>query len=243
MVARAKGGRRRVGRIIFAVLTVYFFVTAAIAATNIISTQKGYAQASVEYSELRQYAPVNPLDSVASKQVSEKMAQLQMINPDCIGWIQIEGTSIDYPIVLGKDNNTYLHTTFSGNENYSGAIFMDYRCRAGFDDPVAILYGHNMKDGSMFADLNRYLENGYREAHPKFTITTLDGKTRVYTIYFIKDTDMYDDLYTIPGRSPEEAITMLKDMGVPPNLDAILLSTCTNSGGSTGRLLIYAMEK
>jgi len=243
MVETAKKGKRRVGRLVFVLLSVYFLVTAGIAATNIISTQRGYAQAQDEYRVLRQYAPQDLATISHGAIANTQFAELLSINPEFIGWISIEGTSVDYPVVLGRDNSTYLYTTFSGEENYSGAVFMDYRSTEGFESAVSIIYAHNMKDGSMFADLNELLDNQYREAHPKIVIVDLDGVTHHYSIHYVKLTDMYDEVYGVPGKNSDDGDEILKSLGFPPGVKAILLSTCTNSGASTERLLIYAVEK
>ncbi len=81
---------------------------------------------------------------------------LRAINGDIVAWIQIPGIGMDYPVVQGKDNEHYLHYTFDGKENKAGSIFLDYRNRADFTDDKMILYGHNMKDGSMFSNLKNF---------------------------------------------------------------------------------------
>ena len=84
-------------------------------------------------------------------------ANLKAINEDIIGWIQIEGTEISYPIVKGIDNSYYLNHTVQKTYNIAGSIFLDYRNERDFSDSKNIIYGHNMKDGSMFHVLRNYL--------------------------------------------------------------------------------------
>ena len=89
---------------------------------------------------------------------------LKAINPEVIGWIQIEGTSISYPIMKGKDNDYYLKHTFEGNYNAAGSIFIDYTNNSNFEDCNTIIYGHNMKNGSMFGLLRKHFKD--RESVP-----------------------------------------------------------------------------
>ena len=92
-----------------------------------------------------------------------KLEELRAVNPDIIGWIKVEGTEINYPLVLGDDNEYYLDHAYNGEYLRSGTIFADYRCsRASiYDNRNTVLYGHNMASGDMFAIVNTY------EKHPE----------------------------------------------------------------------------
>ena len=91
---------------------------------------------------------------------------LKEINPDVCGWICIEGTNIDFPILRGEDNELYLNTDFYGKQSFMGSIFMDYRCAADFSDDFTLIYGHNVKGGRMFADLCKFKDQSFFDAHP-----------------------------------------------------------------------------
>ena len=146
-------------------------------------------------------------------------------NPDYIGWISIKGTTIDYPVVRGSDNQHYLKTSFSGQKNSSGAIFMDFRCEQNFDGPVSIVYGHNMKNGSMFAPLHKYLDAAFMEAYPEIVVTTLDGETLIYRIYDARETTVWDMDYSLN----------VTDSGAGRLL---FLSTCVSGSEEDVRLLV-----
>lgn len=118
------------------------------------------------------------------------------INPDIIGWIQIPGTVVDYPVVQVWDNDTYLHTTFEGRRNASGAIFADYRSASDFSDPNTLIYGHKMKNGTMFALLTDYLQPSFYEAHPTLTVYTSDAEYH-YEIFSVYVTAPDDPAYTL----------------------------------------------
>lgn len=82
--------------------------------------------------------------------------KLEEINPDVIAWIEIPGLEISYPVVQGRDNDYYLHHLITGENHKSGSIFMDFHNQEDLSDRNTIIYGHNMKDGSMFGTLDQY---------------------------------------------------------------------------------------
>ena len=107
---------------------------------------------------------------------------LQAVNPDVIAWIDIPGLSISYPVVQGTDNAYYLHHLFTGEYNSSGSIFADWHNQPDFTDPNTIVYGHNMKNGSMFGTLSHYQDQALWEASPYFYLY-VPGKVLKYQIF------------------------------------------------------------
>lgn len=106
-------------------------------------------------------------------------AALREINPDIVAWIYIEGTKINYPIVQGEDNSYYLKHLFSGEWNGSGCIFLDFRNDASFADRHSIIYGHHMKNGTMFTDLDKYKKQEFFDEHPVALLLTPDKNYKV----------------------------------------------------------------
>ncbi|HNW04006.1 MAG TPA: class B sortase [Oscillospiraceae bacterium] len=100
---------------------------------------------------------------------------LRQGSPDVVGWIRSEDGEISYPVVLGEDNDYYLTHLFNGEKNKLGSIFMDYRCSGDFSDRNTVVYGHNMKDGSMFSSLTNYEDQGYYDDYPSMALYTPDG--------------------------------------------------------------------
>jgi len=163
--------------------------------------------------------------------------ELAALNRDFKGWMTV-GSNIDYPVVRGSDNSKYLNTTFMGQRNTAGAIFMDYRHIEGFDEQVCIIYGHNTRDGSMFSPLIRYLEPAYLQSNPNISITTRDGRKLTYRIFAAKLTDAWDMAYTI-GITDSARATEFPD--APQNASRfLLLSTCTRGGSNDERVLVFA---
>lgn len=97
---------------------------------------------------------------------------LAEVNPDVIGWIRIPDTNVDYPIVQTGDNDKYLHTSFEGEESVAGAVYLDFESDSDMMGFNNILYGHNMKNGSMFKDIVKYKDQSYFDEHKYFEIYT-----------------------------------------------------------------------
>ena len=150
---------------------------------------------------------------------SDNFDALRVLHPGTVGWIVVPETGISYPIVQGSDNNRYLHHTFLGVRNNSGAIFIDFRNAADFSDPHTIVYGHNMRDGSMFAPLH-----GWDGDH--FIIYTPDGMM-AFEVFDRQIVQANDELFQL--RSPPT------DNGAR----VVMLSTCV-TGRPSVRYVIQA---
>ena len=137
--------------------------------------------------------------------------------------IQILGLGVDYPVVQGKDNDHYLHYTFDGKANKAGSIFLDYRNRKDFTDSKVILYGHNMKDGSMFSNLKKYQDTGFRKEQGRVLIYLLE-KVLECEIVECRHVSVRDSVYDVRQN----------DKGTIPK--EIILSTCSSS--SSMRLIL-----
>ncbi len=166
-------------------------------------------------------------------------AKLQAINPDVVGWLEIEAIdSISYPIVQSGDNSYYLTHTVEQAENTSGAIFMDYHNSADFADCNTIIYGHNMKNGSMFGLLKRLLENEKYKDSKYLWICTPAASYR-YEIFSLQYAQVEGETYTLFSAHDEQFGNYLVQMRQksevdlePVNLNAqdriVTLSTCTS---------------
>lgn len=97
---------------------------------------------------------------------------LRQINSDIVGWIYLEGSEINYPIAQSEDNTYYLKHLFDRSSNSSGCIFLDCRNAADFTDRHSIIYGHHMKNGTMFSGLDSYKSQEYYDAHPQILLLT-----------------------------------------------------------------------
>ena len=225
-----------------------------------------YKAGTDEYEELQQYVleeipEENETDTAETENDTEEtgteeeqvqrvaLSELQAQNPDTVGWIEIPGTGISYPLMQADDNAYYLNHTFSGKVNSAGSIFMEQLNSSDFTDLHTIIYGHNMKNGSMFAGLKNYSSPSYLVSHPTVYLDLADG-THAYQIFSVYEAAADSDSYTIgfaPDEQYEEYLRTIKgrseyDTGVDVTKDdfIITLSTCTRSGED--RYLVHAKK-
>lgn len=224
---------------------------------KIFSLYKQYQVGVREYEDLRQYTE-DKKKKPEKKDVCPKKVdfdKLKKINPDVVGWIYIPNTEIDYPIVKGKDNKQYLHRTYKGVNNFAGSIFLDCDCRADFYSANSIVYGHNMRNGSMFGLLKKYYDTNYNKKanfkKRKIIWIITPEREKEYTIFSAREINVYKDLepYFIDFTSLEayqefldQAVDKsLYKTGVPVDTSnfVLTLSTCTSTTES-GRFIVHA---
>lgn len=129
----------------------------ALSIFEIFSINSRYAHEEEIRRQMEQYRPgPGTISLVEEEIVNQNVLDAQELNGDIVGWLTMEGTRIDYPFVQVGDNDYYLRRDINETFAYAGTIFMDYRCAMDFSDFATVLYGHNMKNGSMFFDLQRY---------------------------------------------------------------------------------------
>lgn len=115
---------------------------------------------------------------------------LLKINPQILGWIAIPGTRLSFPLLQGEDNDFYLHHNIYGQESRYGAIFADYKADLYGGESNIIIYGHHMRNGSMFGSLEEYDSRPYYEEHPSFFLL-LPEEEREYEIIAVLKNDIY----------------------------------------------------
>lgn len=218
------GGKemRHIGEKMILLLCIAVF---GIAAVKLIDIGKEYYDGQKEYKELKAYikeVPVCQPEKMKGDESEKETGKeidfegLRKINEDLVAWIQIPGIGVDYPVVQGEDNEYYLYHTFQKENNKAGSIFLDYRNHDDFTDRRVILYGHNMKDGSMFSNLKQYQDSVFRK-NSGSAYLYLPEKTLHLEITACEKVSMRDDIYALEDDVscdwPEE----------------IILSTCSSS--------------
>lgn len=195
------------------------------------------------------------LESHPDEEISQKtyeplnidFAALRKINSDIIAWLDIPGTEISYPVAQGSDNSYYLNHTFKGTVNLAGCIFMDFRNTDPAPDTNTVLYGHNMKNGSMFGTLRKFRERSFWETHPDFYLYLVDGTTYRCTITAGFDTGAEIASLPVSFRDEERDAYLSGvsgrrwyDTGIVPEEDSplITLITCHSSGRADLRVAV-----
>ena len=115
--------------------------------------------------------------------VSVDFQKLKEENSDIIAWIYCEDTPINYPVVLAKDNSYYLHRKINGDYGFAGTLFADYRNKGDFSDNNTIIYGHNMKNDTMFGTITEYRNQEYFD---ELNLYNLRYKNDIFSLYELK---------------------------------------------------------
>lgn len=167
---------------------------------------------------------------------------LREINSDVVGWLTIPDTEVSYPIVQTEDNSYYLNHTWKKENSSVGGIFLECKNPADLSSFNTIIYGHNMRNGSMFGTLKDYMNEEYWEEHPSVYIVTDDGVYR-YDIFAAFESGIREVIYRLnieSGKQKEELIQFSLsrttiDTGIVPDAEDSLLtlSTCTGRGHAT----------
>ncbi len=176
--------------------------------------------------------------------------RLKKINPDIVAWIAVDNTTISYPILHGSDNEKYLDTTYNNRRSKYGSIFIDYRLESDFSARNTIIYGHNMRNSSMFGTLLKFSRQSYFDSRRFFYIITPDG-TFKYEIFSAYKADVGSATY-IAGFSSDSSfsdfITKICSWsevktGITPDVSDMIvtLSTCTSSSSEkeTKRYVVH----
>ncbi|RAV13833.1 class B sortase [Paenibacillus contaminans] len=132
-------------------------------------------------------------EHLKQQQYRERFDRLLEINSDIVGWIRIENTGIDYPVVQSGDNEYYLNHNVEKQSSARGSIFMDYRNTDVNEDSHTVIYGHHMKDGSMFGELSKYKNAAYYHDHQMITFDGLEGSTKfqIFSVYIYSPKDQF----------------------------------------------------
>lgn len=204
-----------------------------------------------EATELRNGEDADGESNAPALTVRHDIPLLVSRNSDCIGWLSIENTAVDYPVMHTPDwPQKYLRRNFYQQYSDSGVPFLDYRCMLDSDN--LIIYGHNMRNGTMFSALKDYLNDGHPASHPTILLETEDG-AHEFKIFAVVSVDKLDTWYNFIHAETEDdfndAIQRIiqnahyTDGDIPEYGDRLLtLSTCYGSTRSS-RLIIIAREE
>lgn len=160
---------------------------------------------------------------------------LREVNPDIVAWIYLEDTKINYPVVQGDDNSYYLKHMFEGSWNSAGCIFLDSRNERDLSDRHSIIYGHHMKNDTMFSGLDNYKKQEFYDTHPTILLMTpaRNYKIEVFAGYVASvEDDAWELGFTAAGY--EDWLTAAKDKScftsaIEPGVSdkVVTLSTCS----------------
>lgn len=175
------------------------------------------------------------------------LAELQAINPDVLGWLTIDDTHIDYPVVIGETDMEYVNKDVYGDFALSGSIFLDSDNARDLSDAYTLVYGHHMDNGAMFGDVVEFVNTDYFESHPSGTLYLPDA-TYTIEIFACVQVDAFDSMIYDPLAQDGDVSELLhyvdeiavqsRYIGVQPTDKVIGLSTCAEAE-TNGRVVIF----
>ncbi|MGN0673860.1 MAG: class B sortase [Anaerovoracaceae bacterium] len=234
--------KRRIRKAAGSVILCCLVLIAVISLYNIIKIVAGYAEQRNVYEDTRK---------TARTEEGVDWEELASVNSDVIGWIRMPDTNIDYPVVQGDDNSRYLNVLFDGTQGSCGTLFADFRQENAFHETNTIIYGHNMKDGSMFGGLKKFKDREYFEEHRNFELLTPTGDytLKAVAVLVIEPTD---ELYNPCVNDETSAgawvsrVVSEANFCVEEELDAdghyVMLSTCSTPDRNLRDVVIARVE-
>lgn len=253
-------------RVLMAVFAIIFCISAVTFGKSLLEYHKGNKiyDSAKEFVEEKDVS-VDPETEIEDKDGNQKdepvshilrsytnidFTGLQSINSDVIGWIQILGTQVDYPLMDADDNKYYLNHTYDHSYSSYGSIFIEPRNNSDLNDNHLVVYGHNMVNKSMFGSLLNYKQQNYADNHNMITICT-PHENRTYQVFSAYTAHVDSATYRMSfynDKSFQEMVSYMKDNSVikssitPKAGDQILtLSTCTPAGAKDYRFVVNAV--
>lgn len=265
-------------RLVWKIVLAASLVLMVVATVNIVILSREYQKGINTYEKLGEYVNVAETSAEAVTETSDETAQepaeqeaaeeskievafdidvdaLSKINEDFVGWIYYEPLELSYPIVRGTDNDYYTHYTFENEKNSSGAIFLDFLNKPDFSHFNTIIYGHNMRNGTMFGSLKKLLnDNTIVEEDPYLYVFTKDQVMmyEIFALYVTKDSSHTYDL-TQTAEEQQQYVEYIKETAdyyrelpelqtpLTEGTKLVTLSTCHGKHGSGNRTVVHAV--
>lgn len=203
--------RKRRGKVISWIVIAVAVAVLVFALVQIMDIKSEDWAGEKAYDNLK--AAAEPSEAADPRDRKIDFDALKAINQDIIGWIYIPDTKIDYPVVIGTDNDYYISHNADQSKNRAGAIFLDYQNAPDFSDQNTIIYGHRMNDGSMFADLHNYEKEDFFRKHDTVYLYLPDGTLNEYKVFSAYITSAEgDNTYTMSFASDEAYKKYLQEM-------------------------------
>ena len=222
------------------ILAAVLICAIAFSGYNVLKIQKGYNAEEAVHNEVLLFKPEPPAAADPGAEtgkvewppfVNQSIADLKEQNKDAVGWITVPHTGIDYPFVQTGNNSDYLSTDVNGDYSIAGTLFMEYRNKSDFSDTNTVIYGHHMKNGSMFGSLVQYEDQVFFDTNRGGTVFLADKTFALeFFAYLVIHTDD-DRIYDVYSESVDieyirEKARNYRDANVGPGDHIITLSTC-----------------
>jgi len=227
---------KKLKTIICVILALCFVVVIAYSGYQIYMIQADYRQESETHDMVMGFKPEDfegaEQQSGEGKNVNQSIIDLQKKHPDAIGWLTMNNTKIDYPIVKYTDNDYYLRRDINGKSAAAGSVFMDYRCDKELTSQNTIIYGHHMKNGSMFGTLKSFNDKAFFDSNRYGTVYLPRDRLELeFFAYMVINPSTEKEIYNleISGTYLDYVKNNAKnyrDIGLSENDRVVTLSTC-----------------
>ncbi|MDO4733607.1 MAG: class B sortase [Bacillota bacterium] len=191
-----------------------------------------------------------PADRQPEPPILVDFDRLEQENPDIVAWLFCDGTPINYPVLQAADNSYYLDKLPDGQWNAAGSLFLDYRNSRDFKDANSLIYGHNMKNQSMFGSISKYQDQAYYEEHPVLYLLTKEQNYKIVLLAgHVLDADA--EFYELPLDRGEQSALLEKSLALSdfesqaqflPGEELISLSTCSSAHENARYVLLGALR-
>ena len=239
-------------KIIISIIQLIFIVILIYSLINIFLWYKSNKANKQVMEELSQTIETVKEDGEDDKKCKINFEELKSKNFDTVAWIKVENTNIEFPVVKANDNSYYLTHNFNKEGNSAGWIFADYKNKFNGKDKNIVIYGHNMRDNSMFGSLKNVIkEEWYNNENNKYIILATENEYSIYevfSVYQIEKEDYYIKTDFNSDKEFEEFLQKVKERSIKDfNIDIskensiLTLSTCANN--NKYRVVLHAVKK
>nr|WP_318000387.1 class B sortase [uncultured Faecalibacillus sp.] len=211
-------------------------------AYNLVNIYLNYKKIDDDYGEIaKDYTKETDLEEKESY-LQINWDELLQRNKDVKAWIQIPDTNVNYPVLQGETNDTYIHSDIDHKKLNAGSIFVASENEDPFNDFNTVIYGHNMKNGSMFNNIKSYTDQSFAKKHPYIYIYLPDGTVSQYKVvvgHIISESSVLYNTHIVDTASFVQE--MVKTSSINVDFDqsqvqsVITLSTCTSAGSESGK--------
>jgi len=224
-------------RILFATIALVLLAVMSYSGHQLLEINRGNAQQAQLHHQLIAYRPALPdFFEPDTDRTNQSILHLQAQFQDVVGWLTIPGTGVDYPFVQGRNNDEYLHLDLNQRWSAAGTVFMDYRNQSDFSDFNTILFGHHMRNGTMFGTLQHFNHRDFFQRNER-GLLFLANQTYAIDFMAFAVISPYDAIVYNPVISTdEEKLAFLqhveniarhyRDIGVTVHDRVVVLSTC-----------------
>ena len=251
-MSRKEKRKANKAKIIISIIQLIFIVVLIYSLINIFLWYKSNKANKQAMEELSQTIEIVKEDGEDDKKYKINFEELKSKNSDTVAWLKVENTNIEFPVVKANDNSYYLTHNFNKEDNSAGWIFADYKNKFNGKDKNIVIYGHNMRDNSMFGSLKNVIkEEWHNNENNKYIILATENEYSIYevfSVYQIEKEDYYIKTDFNSDKEFEEFLQKVKERSIKDfNIDIskensiLTLSTCANN--NKYRVVLHAVKK